>query len=65
MKHLSLVSILVVFTAQTQVLDVDGDGMVGCPEAIAVAEQWKEQAKDAKEHPLKVEEEKTVGRRGK
>jgi hypothetical protein len=36
--------------AQAQVVDVNGDGVVGPHEAIAVAEEWKQEAKAVNDH---------------
>jgi len=48
-KTISL-ALLFAIRTQAQVLDVNGDGTVGPHEAIAVAEEWKQEAKAADEH---------------
>ena len=41
---------IILNAAYSQVVDVDGDGVVGAPEVIAVAEEWKQEAKATNSH---------------
>ncbi len=52
MFRLACAALIITFQAMVlaQVVDVNGDGIVGAQEALALAEEWKQEAKDANEH---------------